>query len=333
MSWEGRVVTEVCSRSESSPQREARPGRCSKATVIAPGYPTIEIQRAVVPVEGRPGAVVGGRYHLHGLLGRGGIGEVWEATDPEGRPVAIKLLQAEYACDVLTLERFLREGQLSAALHHPHIVRVYEVGGLRGDAPFLAMERLCGPSLEDVVIEQGALSWARARGFLLQICDALEHAHRTRIVHHDVKPSNIVIASAPGQPEQGKLVDFGIARRNLVQEPDVQLTMEGQILGSPGYISPEQLRGHRSNHRSDIYGLGCTAYHLLTGRPPIEAETLPDLLHAALFTPPPALGPIEGTPRQRIAIETAIHRALAKDPAERFTSARHMAQALAAIEP
>jgi len=308
----------------------------ASTTVAAPGYPVLELRGsryAPTPVRAHVGMVVGTRYRLRDPLGEGGIGEVWGADDlVAGGSVAVKLLRSEFSEDPTTLERFLREGRLASALHHPHIVRVHDVGGAEHAMPFLVMERLPGPSLEDVVVEQGALSWARAQRVLVQICAALEHAHRARIVHHDVKPSNIVLANGPDQRMHGMLVDFGIARKNLTQEPDVQLTMEGQVLGSPGYISPEQLRGKRTNHRSDIYGLGCTAFHLLTGRPPVEAENLPALIHAALFTPPPPLGAIDAPRDSWPAIEAMIHRAMSKDPEERFASALHMAHAIAAIE-
>ncbi len=315
-----------------------RPGvtLLANTTVVAQSYPVVESRGSRLrpaPMQPQAGMLIGSRYRLCTPLGEGGIGEVWDAEDlVAGDRVAVKLLRSEFSCDPTTLERFLREGRLASALHHPHIVRVHEVGGADHAMPFLVMERLPGPCLEDVVIEQGVLCWARAQRVLLQICAALEHAHRARIVHHDVKPSNIVLANAPGEREEGKLVDFGIARKNLTQEPDVQLTMEGQVLGSPGYISPEQLRGKRTNHRSDIYGLGCTAFHLLTGRPPVEAENLPALIHAALFTPPPPLGSIEAPQESRPAIEALIHRALSKDPKDRFASALHMAHAIAAID-
>lgn len=260
------------------------------------------------------------------------MGEVWRAEDLHtGHQVAVKVLRPELGLDEVRLARFIREGRLALALRHPHIVEVIAVGRAQ-DVPFLAMELLPGPCLQDLVTREGPLPWARVRPLLLQLCHALAHAHERSIVHHDVKPSNVVLSGGPGQPEQGKLVDFGIARRNLLDEPDVELTVEGQMLGSPGYMSPEQIRGKRVDPASDLFGLGCTAFFLLTGRDPFEAHSLPALIHSTLFRPSPALDDIGVDPALHQAIEAMIHRALEKDPADRFGSAKEMAAAIEAID-
>lgn len=310
-----------------------RPGLSTQTTLSMARRPTPE-RRTPAELPGDPlpsRSVVGVHYRLVAPLGEGGVGEVWRATDLRTeRPVALKLMRPELGRNPTRIARFLREGRLALDLRHPNIVEVLEVGR-DDDRPFLAMELLPGPSLGDLVELDGPLPWARVRSLLKQLALALAHAHAHAIVHHDVKPSNVVLANAPGQPDHGKLLDFGIARRNLLDDDDAELTFEGQMLGSPGYMSPEQIRGTRVDPRSDLFGLGCTAFFLLTGRDPFEARTLPALIHSTLFHPTPTLPELGVGPSRQRAIEAMIQRALEKDPADRYASANEMLAALQSI--
>ncbi|MCX4240877.1 serine/threonine-protein kinase [Paraliomyxa miuraensis] len=273
--------------------------------------------------------MIGKRYRLTSPLGVGGVGEVWAAEDVDsGRSVAVKLMLPTNSLE--RRARFMREGRLSLALEHPHIVQAIELGDDHG-APFMVMELLSGPSLEDLVEQGGPLPWARVEALLVQMCEALAHAHAHGVVHHDIKPSNIVLANHADQPDHGKLVDFGIARRNLDDEPNVELTSQGQLLGSPGYMSPEQIRGQRSNPCSDQYGLACTAFYLLTGRDPFEAHTVQAQVYATLYGKRPPLTDIDADPAVVPQIQAMLHHAMAKDPADRFESMSVMAEAIATI--
>ena len=204
-------------------------------------------------------------------------------------------------------------------MQHRHIVDILEVGETREGMPFIAMELLEGQPLHTVIEREGPLPWDRVKTILLQICGALDHAHGLKIVHRDIKPSNIMLA--PGEPDRCKLFDFGIAKQNLVHSTPVQhLTGEGQMLGSPGFMSPEQLRGKPTDVRGDIYGLGCTGFYLLTGSVPYEGDSVPEMIHNALYASPRPLGPLDLDEELLYEIETVVHRAVDRAPERRFSS-------------
>ncbi|MEM7158061.1 MAG: serine/threonine-protein kinase [Myxococcota bacterium] len=272
---------------------------------------------AVIPFVGME---VADRYRLVGCRGRGGIGEVWEAVQSRtGRHVALKLLLPSWQTDTNVRQRFVREGRLASTMQHRHIVDILEVGETREGMPFIAMELLEGQPLHTAIERGGPLPWERVKVILLQICGALDHAHGLKIVHRDIKPSNVMLA--PGQPDRCKLFDFGIAKQNLVHSTTVQhLTGEGQMLGSPGFMSPEQLRGKPTDVRGDIYGLGCTGFYLLTGTVPYEGDSVPEMIHNALYSPPRSLGALDLEEELLYEIETVVHRAVERDPERRFSS-------------
>lgn len=288
----------------------------SRRTALDPSVPPNSPEYAHV------GMRVGDRYELVSRRGRGGIGEVWEADQaPTGRRVAIKLLLPGWQTDQNVRKRFIREGRLASTMQHRHIVDILEVGEALDGQPFIAMELLRGPSLDVLMQQEGLLPWARVKRILLQVCGALDHAHDLKIVHRDVKPSNIMLDNEPDQPDRCKLVDFGIAKQNLIHAPTQHLTGEGQLLGSPGFMSPEQLQGRPTDPRSDIYGLGCTAFYLLTGRVPFEGDSLPEMIHNAIYhLPSPLDGLVDLEEGLRRDIEAVLHRALHHDPDARFGS-------------
>jgi len=267
------------------------------------------------------GMRIGGRYQLLARRGRGGIGEVWEARVADtDRRVAIKLLLPGWQTDQNIRKRFIREGRLASTMEHRHIVDIFEVGESRTGMPFIVMELLHGPPLDRVMQEEGPLPWARVKRILLQVCGALDHAHSLKIVHRDVKPSNIMLANEPAQPDRCKLVDFGIAKQSLVHLHTQALTGEGQMLGSPGFMSPEQLRGRPTGIPSDIYGLGCTGFYLMTGRVPFPGRSLPEMIHNALYEAPRPLDDIDLDDSLRRDVEAILHRAIHRDPLMRFGS-------------
>ena len=261
-----------------------------------------------------------GRYEVVRELARGGMGVVFLARHAElGREVALKVMRGS-AADKGMVQRFIAEAQTVAQLDHPNIVRVHEVGK-EGEDPFLVMDLIEGESLEEKLKRQGTLPNKEVGEIGRALADALEHAHERSIVHRDVKPANVLI-DTEGRP---LLTDFGLAKD---LSADKGLTQEGQWVGTPGYMPPEQASGdlRRIDRKSDVYGLGGTLYALLTGRPPFETETAHETLKAIQETrptPPSALRP-DVSPD----LEAVILKCLEKQPESRYLSARELAEDL-----
>jgi serine/threonine-protein kinase len=277
--------------------------------------------------DGRP-PVLGGRYEVGPLLGRGGVAEVRRGTDRLlDRPVAIKLVPGPDArpvdrdrlADADAEARLHREARAAAALNHPHVVAVYDIGW-SGDSLFVVMEYLAGVSLAELVDREGALAVRRAVRLAEQVCQALAAAHDVGVIHRDVTPSNIMIC--PG--DQAKLTDFGIARVTGA----AGITATGLVVGTPGYMSPEQVEGKPVDARADLYSLGCCLYAMLTGQGPFHGESAVETACQHLRrapTPPSAI-----RPDLPAGLEAAVLRAMAKRPDQRYTDAREMARELAA---
>jgi serine/threonine-protein kinase len=259
------------------------------------------------------------RYTNVELIAHGGMADVYRATDSVlERTVAVKVLAERYAADQDFRARFTREAQTAASLSHPNVVTIYDVGEIDG-TPYIVMEHLGGGSLADRVREQ-RIAPAAALVWLSQAADALDAAHAAGIVHRDVKPGNLLL----DREGDVHVSDFGIARA-AAHDP---LTSAGTILGSSGYMAPEQARGEPATPASDRYALGCVAFELLTGRRPFEAEspTAEAMLHAS--EPPPRPSEIE--PALPAAADAAVLQALAKDPDSRPRSAAAFVEALGA---
>ncbi len=274
-----------------------------------------------------------GPYEVGALLGAGGMGEVYRARDPRlGREVAVKILSAGAAGSPDRLRRFEDEGRALAALNHPNILSVLDVGSENG-APYVVFELLEGVSLGDR-LRRGPLSPRKAVEQVVQVCQGLAAAHAKGIVHRDLKPSNLFLTSGGSV----KILDFGLAklseRLSLEGEPDdsrTRSTATGQeaVLGTVGYMSPEQVRGRPADARSDLFSLGATFYEMLTGRRAFQGETSADTLSAILNHEPPEItGPVESFPPALVRI---VHRCLEKDADERFQSARDLGFALEAL--
>ena len=208
--------------------------------------------------------MLAGRYAVGEVLGRGGMAEVYLATDRVlDRPVAVKVLGSWLADDGTFVERFRREALAAARISHPNLVAVFDAGA-DGEVHFIVMEYVPGETLAEVLRREGRIAPGRAAAIAASVGDALEVAHAARIVHRDVKPANVMLTG----DGRIKLMDLGIAR-GLDGE---DITRTSSILGTAGYVSPEQARGERVDHRSDIYSLGCVLYEMLTGRQPFEAD-------------------------------------------------------------
>ncbi|HMB07058.1 MAG TPA: serine/threonine-protein kinase [Isosphaeraceae bacterium] len=269
-----------------------------------------------------------GQYRLGRRLGAGGMGEVYLAEHQLlKRSSALKLIRPGDATDPRAFERFEREVQITATLSHPNIVEIYDYGRAEDGTYYYVMEYLPGLSLEELVGRHGPLPPGRVVYLLRQVCLALRAAHAAGLIHRDIKPSNIIAARRSGMDDVAKLLDFGLVLR-LGGSPTPHLTREGQILGTPLFMSPEQVMsgGRVVDERSDLYALGAVAYYLLTGRPPFEGEGGIGVMIAH------ARDPVVPPSRDRADVpkdlERAVLRCLAKAPAERFPDAASLERAL-----
>jgi eukaryotic-like serine/threonine-protein kinase len=257
-----------------------------------------------------------GRYRILEELGRGAMGVVYKATDPAlGRTVALKtmVLSAEEPDSDEFQRRFFQEGKAAGQLTHPHIVTVYDFGE-EGDIAYMAMELLDGKELR-ARLKEGPLPTAEAVDIAAQVADGLGFAHEHGIVHRDVKPGNIMLLARG----QAKIMDFGIAR---VRASDHK-TSTGMVLGTPKYMSPEQVAGTPVDHRSDIFSLGIVLYEMLTRSPPFTGDDATQVMHRISTAEPPAPGRIN--PEVPSLLDFVVARALKKDPAVRYQDANEMA--------
>jgi len=207
-----------------------------------------------------------GHFRLQKILGRGGMGEVWLATDTQlERQVAIKLMRPEYVSNTIAIKRFQREARAIAKLNHPNIVQVHMIGW-HNNTIYMVIELVEGETLSTYLTKQGHFDLVNAVSCILQTVEGLSFAYSKGVVHRDIKPGNLMLT------EKGiiKITDFGLAKLMLA---DTAMTQEGTTLGSPNYMSPEQAKGSATDHRSDMYSLGVTFYHLLTGELPYKADT------------------------------------------------------------
>jgi serine/threonine-protein kinase len=254
------------------------------------------------------------RYEVHSRIGRGGMADVFLARDRLlDRPVAVKVLFPEYATDPSFVERFRREAQSAANLNHPNVVGVYD-WGRQGGTYFIVMEYVNGRTLADLLRADGPLGAQRAAEIAADVASALGFAHRSGVVHRDVKPANILIATSGAV----KVADFGIARAlNSATEQD--LTQAGAVMGTATYFSPEQAQGATPDPRSDLYSLGIVMYEMLAGRPPFTGDNPVAIAYRQVHDQPRPLSQVQpNVPRPYEAITTKL---LAKNPADRYPSA------------
>jgi serine/threonine-protein kinase len=264
--------------------------------------------------------VLGDRYEIGGVLGRGGMAEVHRGRDLRlGREVAVKVLRHDLARDPSFQVRFRREAQASASLNHPAIVAVYDTGEDRtanGATPYIVMEYVEGETLRDVIRREGQLSPERAMTLSADVCGALDFSHRNGIVHRDVKPGNVMIT-----PEGAvKVMDFGIAR--AVSDSAATMTSTAAVIGTAQYLSPEQARGEGVDARSDVYSVGCMLFELVTGAPPFTGDSPVAVAYQHVREDPRL--PSSINPRVPPELDAIVLKAMSKNPANRYQSAAEM---------
>jgi eukaryotic-like serine/threonine-protein kinase len=272
------------------------------------------------------GSVLDGRYRVVGVVGTGGMGKVYRAeqTTVLGRPVAIKLLAGDLGWMSQTVaERFENEARIIAQLRHPNTLKLLDSGRLEDGRLFIVTELLEGETLDEA-LKQSALSEMRTVRIVRQICASLSEAHEHGVIHRDLKPGNIFLERVAGQ-EIVKVLDFGVAK--LINFPGPTAPM--QVCGTPGFMAPEQIRGLKLDHRTDIYAIGVIAYHCLTGRPPFSAESAIVLLRKHLEEMPRPLGEVIAVDRE---LERIVMRMLEKRPEARPATAREAHDVFVRIE-
>lgn len=248
-------------------------------------------------------------YEITGILGQGGMGVVYEATQVSlNRTVALKVLAPHLSEDVVFQERFRREGQIQAGIDHAHIVTVYEAGETEHGF-FIAMRLIRGPNLKDLIVSR-VLDPGRTLRILSPIAQALDAAHEAELIHRDIKPQNILV----GGRDQAFLADFGLTKAS----GEKSLTRTGQFVGTFDYISPEQIKGERATRASDVYSLAAVIYESLTGVVPFPKDSEAAVLYAQMVDPPPKV--TDERPELPATLDQVIAKGMAKDPAERFES-------------
>jgi serine/threonine protein kinase len=281
-------------------------------------------------------AIIAGKYRVERRIAEGGNGIVVEAMHLALRqPVAIKYLKPGPRASASVVDRFEREGRLAAQLTSEHVVRVHDVGELDDGSPFMVMELLKGSNLSTVLEETGPLPIPRAVDYVLQTCDALAQVHALAIVHRDIKPDNLILAVRPSNTPIVKVIDFGISKSAPERDQSglwARETSKNDRLGTPVYMSPEQLRSSTEvDARTDIWSIGVTLHELLSQTLPFQGEDLPQLCTNIVLSAPVKLRAVR--PDAPPELEAIILKCIEKSPADRFRNVGELAQALASFGP
>ena len=273
----------------------------------------------------QPGTALG-HYEVLSALGKGGMGEVYRAKDQKlGREVAIKVLPDAFGQDPVRVARFEREARAAAALNHPNICAIHEIGEHEGQ-PFIVMELIKGQTLEARLLKQGRLECDEVLELSTQLADALDAAHTAGIVHRDIKPANIFITDRG----QAKILDFGLAKTNQLNDEEAltishdveQLTGHGATLGTVAYMSPEQALGKELDPRTDLFSLGVVIYEALTGKPAFMGATSAAIFDQILNRAPTS--PVQLNPKVSPELEGVVNKLLEKDAGLRYQHASEL---------
>ena len=300
----------VCTQSFPSPAE-----RCPEHDVAL-----VVMESAAETLE--PGYILAGRYRVESLLGQGGMGTVWRATQLSvERPVALKVLHPEAGASPAAVKRFFREARIASQLSHPNIVAVYDFDRTQSGTLFIAMELADGKPLEDILQAEGRLDPVRALRIAQAICDGLGEAHAQGLIHRDLKPGNVIVQQRFGRPDHARVLDFGIARS--IDVPDGHgLTATGVVCGTPAYMAPEQACGKDLDGGADIYALGIMLFEMVTGRHPFTAGSPVELMMANVSQNLPSVGGV-GLDTTRIQLlDQLIAGMTAKSPTKRLDAGR-----------
>lgn len=278
--------------------------------------------------------ILNGQFQVLQKIGSGGMGSVYKALQKDmNRMVGVKILHPKLANRSDLVSRFRREARAMSQLTHPNTVRVFLYGELEDGSLYIVMEFLEGKNLNQSVRAEGAFAMPRALAILIQVCGALEEAHRAGIIHRDLKPENIFLAQQGGLRDFPKVLDFGLAKvgERQMRPGSIILTQEGMVFGTPEFMSPEQAQGKTLTPGSDIYSLAVILYEVLTGKLPFDAKNAMDFLQLHVTGAPTPLNKRVAGKTFPPLLERVMDRALAKKPEDRFQSAADFGQALQAV--
>lgn len=281
-----------------------------------------------------PGETIAGKYRIERVIAMGGMGVVFAARHEDlDQQVAIKLLRSDAVKSEEAVKRFLREAKTAARLQSEHVARVFDVGTAFG-SPYMVMEYLSGKDLQEIVETRGALPIDEAVDYTLQTLEALAEAHTAGVVHRDLKPSNVFIAAKPDGTPRVKVLDFGISKENSLSAPAqaASLTATRQVIGSPGYMSPEQMLSPKNvDHRTDIWSIGVLLFELLSGKFPFTGETVAGIMTSVLNGPLPKLRSIR--PEIPEELEHIVERCMSRDAEGRYGNVAELARELVPFGP
>ena len=270
------------------------------------------------------------RYQVLKKLGEGGMSYVYLAKEiATGQEVAIKVLSPKLASDKSSVERLRREAGLAMRLDHPNVCRIFRLGESEDGLIYLVMPFLKGELLSDREVKGGPMDVATGVPLLRQVCAGLQHAHELQIVHRDLKPENIMLVPDTNGRDKAVVMDFGLAKERRADPAIQKLTATGIILGTPEFMSPEQIRGKQLDARSDIYALGIVAFEMFTGKLPFQGRNAQEMMIARLRGTPLTLRQVR--PDLPANLEKALARSLATSPDDRFPTAMQFAEALTAV--
>jgi serine/threonine-protein kinase len=271
--------------------------------------------------------ILDARYQVMKKLGEGGMSYVYLAREiSSGETVAIKVLSPRLASDKSSVERLRREAGLAMRLDHPNVCRILRLGESEDGLIYLVMPFLKGELLSDREVRGGPMDIVLGVSLLRQMCAGLHHAHELQIIHRDLKPENVMLVADDGGTERAVVMDFGLAKERRADPAIAKLTATGIILGTPEFMSPEQIRGKPLDARSDIYALGIVAFEMFTGKLPFQGRNAQEMMIARLRSQPIAIR--QYRPDVPDAVEKALTKALQTNPDDRFTTAIEFSEAL-----
>ncbi|HSJ76756.1 MAG TPA: serine/threonine-protein kinase [Gemmatimonadales bacterium] len=324
---DGSLLVESDSNpAEPAPSPAARASARDSAGPSGPGTAPDHIPPSLASLTGQ---VLDQRYHITRKLGEGGMSYVYQAQEIDtGRPVAVKILIPRLSRDPASVERLRREATIATRLNHPNVCPILRLGETSDRLLYLVMPFLEGEPLSEHETRQGPFSVADGIPLLVQMCYGLGHAHDLQIIHRDLKPENVMLVPDSTAPNgfRAVVMDFGLAKERRAGPDVVKLTATGIVLGTPEFMSPEQIRGKPLDGRSDIYALAVLAFELFTGQLPFTGKSAQETMIARLRGAPTALREVKADLPAKL--ETVINKALSVNPAERYGTMEEMAHAL-----
>ncbi|MBS1957142.1 MAG: protein kinase [Cyanobacteria bacterium SZAS-4] len=279
-----------------------------------------------------PGSVFDNRYEIIDEVGKGATSTVYRARQVQiGRIVALKLMHPHLLTDEINKKRFEQEAKATAALTHPNLVLVQDFGLSPLGRPFIVMDFVDGPSLDTIFTKQGSLTSQQFVDVFTQCCRGLAHAHKRGVIHRDIKPSNIRLYKDEHNAVTAKILDFGIAKLFTQDEESLKMTETGAVMGSPAFMSPEQSRAEKVDHRTDIYSLGVVMYQAVTGVLPFKGKDIFETLYKHIYEPAPTFASLGLNYHIPDAVETLVRKTLEKDPAHRYQTMEELQQDLGCL--